>query len=63
MIRLSHLRKGLSRLLDLKTKIFDNEFQIHEYLCFLQLKYRGNHLRHEKLQLLKVTVEKLVEYN
>ena len=63
MIRMSDLRKGLSRLLDLKTKIFDNEFQIHEYLCFLQLKYHVDHVRHEKLQLLLVTVEKLVEYN
>ena len=49
---MSDLRKSLSRLLELKIKIFYNELQIHEYLCFLQLKYRGNHVWHEKLQLL-----------
>ena len=63
MIRMSDSRKGLSLLLDLKIKIFDNEIEIHEYLCFLQLKYHGNHVRHEKRQLLLVTAEKLVEYN
>ena len=63
MIHMSNLQGNLSRLLELKIKIIHNQILIHEYLSFLQLKNHGNHIWHEKLQLLMATVGILVEYN
>ena len=63
MIRMRNPKRDLSHLLELKTKIFDNETQSHEHSDYLQLISHVNHESHEKSQLLLGTVEKLIEYN
>ena len=63
MIRMRYLKRDLSHLLELKTKIFDNEIQSHEHSDYLQCVSYANHEWHEKSQLLQETVEKLIEYN
>ena len=52
MIRMRNLKRDLSHLLELKTKIFDNEIQSHEHSVYLQYVSRANHERHEKSRLL-----------
>ena len=63
MIRMRNLKRDLSHLLELKTKIFDNEIQSHVYSVYLQCVSYANHEWHEKSHLLQETVEKLIEYN
>ena len=47
-----NLKRDLSHLLELKTKIFDNEIQSHEHSDYLQCVSYVNHEWHEKSQLL-----------
>ena len=52
MIRMRNPKRDLSHLLELKTKIFDNETQSHEHSDYLQCVSYANHEWHEKSQLL-----------